>query len=116
MTANPHHDLALVGESADQLVHDVLLLSHDALAGASLLPGWTRAHVVGHLIGNAEGLTRLLQWARTGQHTPQYPDQQSRDAGIEKAVGQPADLLAARLREATDVYMQSASELVERDW
>jgi len=116
VTPNPHHDLGLVGASADQLVHDVRLLSHDALAGPSLLPGWTRAHVIGHLIGNAEGLTRLLQWARTGQRTPQYPDQQSRDAGVEMAVGQPPDLLAARLRQVTDVFTQTASELDESHW
>lgn len=116
MTANPQHDLGLVRASADQLVHDVDLLSQNSLAEASLLPGWTRAHVVGHLIGNAEGLTRLLQWAHTGQTVPQYPDQQARDAGIEAAAGQPRDALSARLREATDAFVQKAGELTEADW
>lgn len=116
MTWDPRHDLALVRESADQLVHDVQLLSHDALSGPSLLPGWTRAHVVGHLIGNAEGLTRLLEWARTGVRTPQYVDQASKDEGIASAVGQPATDLAGALREAIDTFVAVADTLTGADW
>lgn len=116
MTANPAHDLGLVRESADLLVHDVGLLTLETLAAPSLLPGWTRAHVVGHVIGNAKGLIRLLHWARTGKRTPQYADQQSREAGIETAVGQPADVLAERLREATDGFLRAADELDEAHW
>jgi maleylpyruvate isomerase len=116
VTANPQHDLGLVRESADQLVHDVGLLSTQTLAAPSLLPGWTRAHVVGHLIGNAEGLTRLLHWARTGEPTPQYPDQHRRDAGIQSAVGKPADVLADRLREAIDGFLLAADDLDDGPW
>ena len=52
-------------------VHDELLALVDRLperdfAGPSLLAGWTRAHVAAHLVHNAEGLTRLATWARTG--------------------------------------------------
>ncbi|MGA7689133.1 MAG: maleylpyruvate isomerase family mycothiol-dependent enzyme [Jiangellales bacterium] len=115
MSASPHagfaHDLDLVRASADQLVHDVTLLGDDALGGPSLLPGWSRAQVVGHLIGNAEGLTRLVEWARTGTLTPQYADQQQKDAGINGAVGMGADALATRLREATDTFVAVADQL-----
>ena len=113
---SPQHDLSLVRDSADQLVHDVTLFDDAALTGPSLLPGWTRAHVVGHLIGNAEGLTRLLHWARTGEPTPQYPDQQSRDAGIEAAVGEPRDRLLARLRESCDAFLAEADRLPPAAW
>ncbi len=37
---------------------------------ASRLPGWSKAHVVGHVARNAEALTRLAVWARTGVETP----------------------------------------------
>lgn len=105
------HDLDLVRTSADQLVHDVTLLDSEALAGPSLLPGWTRAQVVGHLIGNAEGLTRLVQWARTGAPTPQYADLKQKDATIAGAAGVGADELAAQLRAATDAFVAAADEL-----
>jgi hypothetical protein len=42
------------------------------VAGPSLLPGWTRGHVLSHLARNAEGGTRLLGWARTGVPSYEY--------------------------------------------
>mgnify|MGYP001816615209 CR=1 FL=1 len=110
------HDIGLVRESTDQLVHDVGLLSDEALAGPSLLPGWSRAEVVGHLIGNAEGLTRLLEWARTGIRTPQYFDQEGKDEGIASAIGQPARTLASRVRDASDEFVAVAETLTGADW
>jgi maleylpyruvate isomerase len=92
-------------------VHDVTLLSDDALAGPSLLPGWTRAQVVGHLIGNAQGLTRLVEWARTDVSTPQYADQQQKDATLAAAIGIGADELAHRLRTAVDAFVAAADSL-----
>ena len=44
-------------------------------AGPSLLPGWTRAHVLAHVAGNADALVNLLTWARTGEETPMYASQ-----------------------------------------
>ena len=51
----------------------------------SLLPGWSRAHVIGHLARNAEALTRLAAWARTGVETPMYRDREQRAAEIQAA-------------------------------
>jgi len=64
-------------------------LPDEALAGPSVLPGWTRAHVVGHLARNADALINLLTWARTGVETPMYPDQDSRERDIERTAGRP---------------------------
>lgn len=116
MRIDLRHDLALVRESADQLVHDVHLLSDDALAEPSLVPGWSRAHVVSHLIGNAEGLVNLLAWARTGHMTPQYADREAREASIAHGIGQPADVLSGRLRESTDAFLAAADELTDDQW
>jgi maleylpyruvate isomerase len=116
VTTNPRHDLGLVRESADQLVHDVRLLDQDALAQPSLLPGWTRAHVVGHLIGNAEGLTRLLGWAATGTPVFHYPDQRSRQAGIDAGVGLAADVLSGRLADVIDAFLEAADALPDDRW
>lgn len=116
MTSNPRHDLDLVRESAKQLVHDVQLLDDVALAGPSLLPGWTRAHVVGHLIGNAVGLTNLLEWARTGVPQPQYTDREAREATVQAGVGQSAAILASRLQQATDTFVRLADVLTDDQW
>ena len=116
MSPDPRHDLDLVRTSADQLVHDVQLLSADQLAEPSLLPGWSRAHVVGHLVGNAAGLTRLLEWAHTGVVTYQYADIEAREASIQAGVGQPAEALATQLRETTDALLGVAEQLTEEQW
>ncbi|MFD9944693.1 maleylpyruvate isomerase N-terminal domain-containing protein [Nonomuraea sp. NPDC059023] len=69
-------------------------LPDTAFAAPSLLPGWSRAHVVAHVHFNAEALRRLASWARTGEPTPMYADGR-RDAEIEDG----ARLSPARLRE-----------------
>jgi len=38
----------------------------------SLLPGWTRRHLVAHVGFNARAVARLVEWARTGVETPMY--------------------------------------------
>lgn len=53
------------------------------LQGDSLLPGWTRAHVVAHVAYNARALTRLVDWAATGTRNPMYESRATRDAEIE---------------------------------
>ncbi|PZG16616.1 hypothetical protein C1I98_38915, partial [Spongiactinospora gelatinilytica] len=54
------------------------------LTAPSLLPGWTRAHVAGHLAGSADALGRLLTGARTGVEAPMYTSDESRAADIER--------------------------------
>lgn len=75
---------------------------------ASLLPGWSRRHVVAHVGYNARGICRLLDWARTGIATPAYQSAAARAREIEKG----ATLDAATLRELCE---DSAARL-ERAW
>jgi maleylpyruvate isomerase len=65
----------------------------------SLLPGWSRAHVVSHVSRNAEAVTRLIHWARTGEPTPMYASQEARDREIEEGARLP---LAALLADAAE--------------
>ena len=48
----------------------------------SLLPGWTRRHVIAHVGLNARAITRLVQWANTGVETPMYDSPEQRNAEI----------------------------------
>ena len=52
--------------ATDSLVDGIGRLTDADTRGPSLLPGWTRGHVLTHLARNADGGTRLLGWARTG--------------------------------------------------
>ncbi|MDQ0925642.1 maleylpyruvate isomerase [Pseudarthrobacter sp. W1I19] len=48
----------------------------------SLLPGWTRRHVVAHVGYNARAIARLIEWAATGVETPMYPSVEVRNHEI----------------------------------
>ena len=73
-------------------------LTYDELDGPSLLPGWSRRHVLAHVGYNARALTRLVQWANTGVETAMYSYPQARNQEI--AYG--ATLPARALRHLND--------------
>ncbi|TJY69075.1 maleylpyruvate isomerase family mycothiol-dependent enzyme [Arthrobacter sp. CAU 1506] len=79
-------------------------LSDDEFAAPSLLPGWTRAHVIAHVGYNARAIARLIEWANTGVETPMYSSRQARNEEIEHG----ATLSPVELR---DLYEQSANQL-----
>jgi len=68
-------------------------LSDDELDRPSLLPGWSRRHLIGHVGLNARALTRLTAWAATGVETPMYESPGQRLEEIELAATLPAQAL-----------------------
>ncbi|MGH3721949.1 MAG: maleylpyruvate isomerase family mycothiol-dependent enzyme [Pseudonocardiaceae bacterium] len=86
------------------------------LRGPSRLPGWTRGHVVTHLARNAEGLCRLLTWARTGIETPMYPSPQARDADIEAGSRRGRTEQLDDLHRTGAAFAVAARELSSRHW
>ena len=92
------HDLATTrawaADGTRLVVAALADLRDDGFPAPSLLPGWTRAHVVAHLARNAEALTRLATWARTGVETPMYVSPEQRDAEIETSARQPPSTCA----------------------
>ncbi len=82
----------------------------------SLLPGWSRGHVLTHIARNADGLRNLLIWARTGVVTPQYPSRQARDDAIEAGSGRPASDLVADLRGSAAAFSAEAAGLPAHCW
>lgn len=84
--------------------------------GPSRLPGWTRGHVVCHVARNAEGLVRLLNWARTGIETPMYPSIQARTADIEAGAGRPLDEQLDDVRHTGAAFAAASKELSAQHW
>ncbi|MGO4247579.1 maleylpyruvate isomerase family mycothiol-dependent enzyme [Paenarthrobacter sp. RAF54_2] len=58
-------------------------LSDMDLDAPSLLPGWTRRHVVSHVGYNARAIARLVEWAATGVENPMYPSLEIRNHEID---------------------------------
>jgi maleylpyruvate isomerase len=101
---NDHvRDLSSVRDATDRLLSTVSGLDDAAVAGPSLLPGWSRGHVLAHLARNADALVEVL----AGR--PMYASPEARDADIERDAPRPPDAQyadvrdsAARFREAGD--------------
>ncbi|WP_158889204.1 maleylpyruvate isomerase family mycothiol-dependent enzyme [Amycolatopsis anabasis] len=87
-----------------------------AVGEPSLLPGWSRAHVLAHLARNADALGNLLAWARTGVETPMYRDQARRDADIEAGARQPAAELFADVRDSAARLAEAIATLPSEAW
>ena len=58
-------------------------LTDEDMRAPSLLPGWTRGHVVTHLARNADAFCNLLHWAESGQEHYMYDSREQRNADIE---------------------------------
>jgi len=114
------HDTALtlpwMHEGTAHLLRSADKLDNDALTGPSRLPGWTRAHVLGHVARNAEALTRLATWARTGVETPMYSDRAQRAAEIEESATKPAATLRAELASTADTLADALDALTAEQW
>jgi maleylpyruvate isomerase len=82
----------------------------------SLLPGWSRGHVVTHLARNADGLVNLLTWARTGIEHPMYASNADRDADIQEGATRMARVLFEDLRAACDRLAAACDLLTDSQW
>jgi maleylpyruvate isomerase len=116
VTADPLALMAEVDRATDRLLDTVGRLSDADVAGPSLLPGWTRGHVLVHLARNADGLTRLLNWARTGVPTPQYASWEARNAEIEAGAERPAADHLADLCDAVARFAGAAEAMPPAAW
>ncbi|MDQ2883134.1 MAG: maleylpyruvate isomerase family mycothiol-dependent enzyme [Actinomycetota bacterium] len=112
--SRPDRELSWVADG--QALFEQTVMRLDDLRGQSRLPGWTRGHVVTHVARNAEGLERLLTWARTGIETPMYPSVQAREADIEAGAcrAQPEQL--DDLRRTGAAFAATAQELSPDQW
>ncbi|MFD0903947.1 maleylpyruvate isomerase family mycothiol-dependent enzyme [Actinomadura sediminis] len=86
------------------------------LRAPSALPGWSRGHVATHIARNADSLCNLLEWARTGTETPQYPSVAERNADIEAGAGRGRDELVEDVRASAARFAGLARALPEDAW
>ncbi|WP_229856732.1 maleylpyruvate isomerase family mycothiol-dependent enzyme [Nocardioides flavus (ex Wang et al. 2016)] len=107
---------ALLPAADRALVRTVDGLDDEAWAAPSLLPGWTRAHVLAHLALNAEGLAGVLDGARRGRPQPMYASAEARDGDIEDlAAAGPAEL-RDRFLASTTRFEDALAAMRDGDW
>ena len=86
-----------IDHATQRLLGTARIITEPDLRASSLLPGWTRAHVLGHLARDADAMRNLLVSARTGQDRPAYASADARQAGIEHSASLRAGELVADL-------------------
>lgn len=100
--------------ATDRLLRTVDDLSDEDLHGPSLLPGWTRAHVLTHLARNADGLVNLVEAAATGEDRPMYAgDRERRDADIEAGASRRLGDVRLDLAESAERLLEAFADFPE---
>src|SRR3954447_9459423 len=86
-------DLSGLEVSAAALNRTVDALSAEDLAAPSLLPGWSRAHVVAHLALNGEAMAAVVDGVGRGETPAMYGSDEQRNAEIDElAEVEPSEL------------------------
>jgi maleylpyruvate isomerase len=105
-----------IDDATQRLLGTARVIAEPDLRQPSLLPGWTRAHVLAHLARNADAMRNLLIGARSGQDRPAYLSAQAREAGIEQGPGMKAKDLMADLADSAMAFRAIARQLPEDAW
>lgn len=112
----PTETLTHVVEATAQLIATAEQFDDTAVHEPSLLPGWTRGHLLTHAARNADAVGRLLTWAATGVETAMYASAEAREDEIEQGAGRSAAELAVDLREASERFAVQAARLTPDQW
>jgi maleylpyruvate isomerase len=110
------HSLDRLAAATDRLLATATVLSDAQAREPSLLPGWTRGHVLSHIARNADGMVNLLSWARTGTETPMYASAESGVADVEAGAGRPVADLAADVRGSAVRFAAEAAATPGDAW
>jgi maleylpyruvate isomerase len=104
---------ALLEPATRRLVRSVDAMPDEQWSQPSLLPGWTRAHVVAHLTLNAEGLSGALEGVHEGRPVPMYRTGEARDSDIAELSRATPSALRDRFLGSTTVVSEWVEELAD---
>ncbi|QBI52255.1 maleylpyruvate isomerase family mycothiol-dependent enzyme [Streptomonospora litoralis] len=108
--------LDLVEEATARLLRTASDVRPDQISDASLLPGWTRGHVLAHVSRNAEAVVRVLEGAAEGRHADMYASAEVRDQDIEDGAGRMPEDQAADIKDTAERLAAVARGLPEDAW
>lgn len=116
MARTLHDSLRWTAEGTRRFLRAVNDVDRSALDAPSLLPGWTRAHVVAHVAANATALRNLVRWAQTGEPTPMYTSPEQRSAEIESGASMSALDMRSWTHATADALQAAWTELTTQQW
>jgi len=102
--------------ATQRLIDEARLMTGSDLRAPSLLPGWSRAHVLAHLARDADAMRNLLIGARAGQDRPAYASPQARNADIDSSAAAEAKELVDDLASSAMALRTVALQLPDKAW
>ena len=105
-----------IDQATQRLLDTARIITDADLRAPSLLPGWTRAHVLAHVARNADAMRNVLGGVRTGEDRPGYASAEAREAGIEQDAGRPARELTVDLADSAMALRTVARRLPDEGW
>jgi maleylpyruvate isomerase len=105
-----------IDDATQRLLGTARAIAEPDLRQPSLLPGWTRAHVLAHVARSADAMRNLLVGARSGEERTAYSSAEARDAGIEESAALKAKDLVADLAGSAMALRAIARQLNEEAW
>lgn len=107
---------ASVAEATRRFTDSVSALSDDQVGDATLIPPWTRGHVITHIARAADSYGRLLAGAIEGVEAPQYPSMQFRADQIEAGARRTVPELVADVIDSSARFEEMMRTLPDAAW
>ena len=105
-----------IDHATQRLLDDARTIPEAELRAPSLLPGWTRAHVLAHLARGADAMRNSLTGARSGQEQAAYASAQAREADIGRGAAMTAKDLMADLADSAMALRTIVKQLPDEAW
>jgi maleylpyruvate isomerase len=107
---------AEIAAATRRLLDTARTLSDDGVRAPSLLPDWSRGHVLTHIARNADGLSNLLGGAAAGEQRTAYPSAEARNADIEAGSRRPIEEQIADIEAAHERFESAVSRVRPEQW
>jgi maleylpyruvate isomerase len=105
-----------IDDATQRLLGTARVIAEPDLRQPSLLPGWTRAHVLAHLARGADAMRTILIGARSGEDRAAYASAEAREADIGRTAAQQAKELVADVADSSMALRTIARQLPDRAW
>jgi len=106
-----------MAEDATGRLLDALTDADDAWCRASsLLPGWSRGHVLTHLARNADGLRGMVAGVAEGRAVTMYGPGDARETDIEAGAHRSADALVDDVRQSASALFATCIGAPDEVW
>ncbi len=114
--STPSDHVTALRASVARFCDSVPGLTDPMVRAASLLPGWSRGHVLSHVARSADSRRGLLETARHGRVGRQYPSDDERDREIEEGACRAPAQIRQDVVEALDRLLTAVAEHPAELW